>query len=180
MSITRLKQGLLALGSLLVLSLGVMFLGDAGETATDATSANQVAQVKRVVDGDTVEVTVNGERKKVRLIGIDTPETVDPRKEVECFGKEASNFLKDLVDGEGVSLEYDDSQGEVDKYGRDLVYLNLTDGTNVNEEMLRQGYAYEYTYSKPYKYREVFQQAENEARDAHKGLWSETTCNGER
>jgi endonuclease YncB( thermonuclease family) len=82
------------------------------------------ATIARVIDGDTVDVTRDGQTLRVRLIGIDTPETVDPRKPVECFGREASARAHELLDGQVVLLEDDLSQGDVDRYGRALCYLN--------------------------------------------------------
>lgn len=136
--------------------------------------------VTRVVDGDTLEIVLHGETQKVRLIGIDTPETVDPRKPVECFGNEASAHLKTLVDGQVVTVAYDATQGMTDKYGRILVYVTLADGTNVAEKMLRDGFAYEYTYNKPYELQKDFKNAEQVARDSETGLWSSESCGGKR
>ncbi|MDZ4826811.1 MAG: thermonuclease family protein [Actinomycetota bacterium] len=131
--------------------------------------------VERVVDGDTVRLT-NGD--SVRLIGIDTPETVDPRQPVQCFGEEASEYAHELLDGESVYLELDPTQGELDRYGRVLAYVWLPDGRHVNEEMVAQGYAHEYTYELPYRYQDEFQAAEADARAADRGLWSPDTCAG--
>lgn len=128
-------------------------------------------RVIRVVDGDTIVVEQAGKEEKVRLIGINSPESVDPRKEVECFGKEASAKLKEWLDGKIVQLERDDSQGNVDKYGRLLRYVWL-EGNNINRKMVEEGFAYEYTYDLPYKYQVVFQEAEQLARDGQRGLWS--------
>jgi micrococcal nuclease len=136
--------------------------------------------VERVIDGDTVDVWRQGETIRVRLIGIDTPESVDPRKGVECFGVEAGDYLRNLLGQQKIVLEYDDTQGQVDKYGRTLAYLLLPDGTNVAEQMLQDGYAYEYTYRWPYRYQSAFQGAEAEARETQIGLWSSDTCGGNR
>ena len=89
--------------------------------------------VPRVVDGDTVSIDIDGETKKARLIGVDTPETVHPTKLVECFGKESSQKTKEILEGKAVKIEYDESQGSNDKYDRTLVYIFLEDGTNFNE-----------------------------------------------
>ncbi|MDQ5952619.1 MAG: micrococcal nuclease [Patescibacteria group bacterium] len=139
-----------------------------------------VAIVQRVIDGDTVDVLWQGEEMRLRLIGMDTPETVDPRKPVQCFGKEASQHAHNLLDGQSVELEFDASQGEVDKYGRILAYILLPSGKNFAEVMLRDGYAYEYTYDKSYKYQNIFKNAEQDARDSERGLWSSETCGGKR
>ncbi len=132
--------------------------------------------VTRVVDGDTLAIDYNGVREKVRLIGINTPETVDPRKPVECFGKEASNRMKDLVEGKKVYLETDSTQGERDKYGRLLAYIYLEDGQMVNRKMLAEGYAYEYTYLRPYKYQQEFKDFQIFAKNSKVGLWADGVC----
>jgi micrococcal nuclease len=121
--------------------------------------------VKRVIDGDTVELTTG---EKVRLIGVDTPETKDPRKPVQYFGKEATAFTQRLVEGKRVRLAYD--QQRQDKYGRTLTYIYLEDGTFVNAEIIKQGYGFAYTRF-PFKYLEEFRQLEREAREAGRGLW---------
>lgn len=136
-------------------------------------------KVIKVVDGDTISVSMNGKTETLRLIGINTPETVDPRKPVECFGKEASNKAKSLLEGQNVRLEADSSQGERDKYDRLLRYVFLLDGTLFNKTMIQQGYAYEYTYNTPYKYQAEFKQTELEARTAKRGLWADNACPAE-
>lgn len=134
-------------------------------------------EVARVVDGDTIDVSIDGKVERLRLIGINTPETVDPRKPVECFGTEASNKAKTLLSGKKVILESDSSQGERDKYDRLLRYVFLEDGTSFNLLMVKEGYAYEYTYDLPYKYQTSFKQAQKEAEVNKAGLWGDT-CNG--
>ncbi|MEI7742023.1 MAG: thermonuclease family protein [bacterium] len=133
-----------------------------------------------VVDGDTIDVELNGAKQRLRLIGINTPETVDPRKPVECFGKEASKHAKELMTGKAVRLEADPSQDETDKYGRLLRYVFLEDGTNYNLAAIRDGYAYEYTYSRAYKYQKQFRAAQREAQSKESGLWAPGTCNGKK
>ena len=129
--------------------------------------------VVKVIDGDTVSVSIDGKVEVLRLIGIDTPETVDPRKPVECFGVEASNKAKSLLSGKKVSLEDDVPQGERDKYGRLLRYVFLEDGTNFNFLMIKEGYAHEYTYNLPYKYQSEFKKAQKEAMESKAGLWGD-------
>lgn len=141
----------------------------------------QTYTVTRVVDGDTIVVNLGGKEEKIRLIGVDTPETVDPRKPVQCFGKEASNKAKEMLEGKIVRLEEDSTQGNRDKYGRLLRYIFLEDGTNYNKFIIEQGYAHEYTYhSNPYKYQQEFIEAERRAREDQKGLWAPITCNGQK
>ncbi|MFC1509843.1 thermonuclease family protein, partial [Candidatus Omnitrophota bacterium] len=132
--------------------------------------------VTRVIDGDTLEVSINGQTEKVRLIGIDTPESVHPSKPVECFGMEASNKAKETLEGQQVRLESDQSQGDRDKYQRLLRYVFLENGTNFNKMMIEQGYAHEYTYNSPYKYQTEFIKAEKQARTNKAGFWADGAC----
>ena len=137
-------------------------------------------QVVRVVDGDTIVVTMHEKSVTVRLIGVNTPETVDPRNPVQCFGREASDFLKGLLSEKNVLLQTDSSQDMYDRYNRLLAYVFLEDGTNVNLSLIAQGYAYEYTYDKPYQYQEDFRKAQETAEKETKGLWNPATCNGKQ
>ena len=127
----------------------------------------QTAKVIRIIDGDTIEIEGG---QKVRYIGIDTPETVDPRKSVECFGQEASDKNKELVEGKEVWLEKDVS--ETDKYDRLLRYVWIGD-LLINEFLVREGYAQSSTYPPDVKYQERFNEAERLAREEEKGLWGE-------
>lgn len=135
--------------------------------------------VASVVDGDTIKVNIDGVTETLRLIGIDTPETVDPRKPVQCFGVEASNKAKELLSGKKVRVEKDQTQGDKDKYGRLLVYIYREDGLFFNKYMIEKGYAHEYTYDLPYKYQSEFKAAETYARENQLGFWSPSTCNGD-
>ena len=137
-------------------------------------------EVVRVIDGDTIEVQKNGTVKKVRFIGIDTPETVDPRKSVQCFGKEASAKATELLLGKRVRLETDATQDAYDRYGRLLAYAYLPNGVFFNSYMIEEGYAHEYTYELPYRYQKEFKAAEARAREAGKGLWNPAMCNGKK
>lgn len=140
---------------------------------------DQLFTVTAVVDGDTLKINNHDEIETVRMIGIDTPETVHPSKPVECYGKEASDYLKELIDGKQVYIEMDPTQGERDTYGRLLSYVYLSDKTLVNKRMIEEGFAYEYTYQTPYKFQPVFKQAQKDASDAGKGLWGDL-CQGSR
>lgn len=131
--------------------------------------------VTRVVDGDTIDVVGVG---RIRMIGLDTPEVVDPRKPVQCFGVEASNKAKEILSNKKVRLEADPTQGDKDTYGRALRYVYLADGTLFNKWMIENGFAHEYTYNIPYKFMNEFKAAEKSAREANRGLWSPQTCNG--
>jgi micrococcal nuclease len=138
------------------------------------------AVVTQVIDGDTVDVSLNDQVVRLRLIGMDTPETVHPSKPVECFGREASDQAKAMLAGQSVLLETDDSQDSVDRYGRQLRYVWLPDGRLFNLEMIAQGYAFEYTYNVPHKYHGAFVRAEQAAREQQLGLWAPEACNGEQ
>jgi micrococcal nuclease len=137
-------------------------------------------KVTKVIDGDTIHIDMNGTDEKVRFIGINTPETVDPRTQVQCFGKEASDKMKELAEGKLVRLEYDDSQGSRDIYGRLLAYVYLEDGEMLNRIMVADGYAFEYTYLTPYKYQTEFRELQNIARVSGRGLWNPATCDGKK
>lgn len=130
--------------------------------------------ISRVVDGDTIKAMIEGEEKTIRIIGINTPETVDPRKPVECFGKEASNAAKGMLDaGEVIMLTVDATQDDHDKYGRLLRYVTDDSGQDVGLQLISQGYAYEYTYDVPYERQEVYKNAQDTARSAELGLWGD-------
>lgn len=133
--------------------------------------------VTKVVDGDTIDVDMNGVTKRLRLIGIDTPEVVDPRKPVECFGHEASKKASALLLNQKVKLESDSTQKDRDIYGRLLRYVYRKDGLFYNKWIIKNGYAHEYTYIRPYKYQAEFKQAENYARENQLGLWQPGICN---
>ncbi len=136
---------------------------------------NQSLKVIRVVDGDTIEVEGN---KKIRYIGMNTPELHDPRRPVQCFGQEAYEENKKLVEGKTVRLEKDVS--EVDKYGRLLryVYLEPASGSGqtifINDYLTRQGFAHVSTYPPDVKYVDQLVDAQNEAQENNRGLWA--TC----
>jgi endonuclease YncB( thermonuclease family) len=123
--------------------------------------------VNRVIDGDTIELETG---EKVRYIGINTPESVDPRRGVQCFGQEASAYNKAVVVGKNVRLVKDVSN--TDKYGRLLRYVYLPDGTFVNLTLVQNGYARASTFPPDVKYSKTFMAAEREAREAGRGLWS--------
>ena len=136
-------------------------------------------QVLKVVDGDTIHISYNGKDEKVRFIGLDTPETKDPRKPIQCFGREATAKMTEFAENKNIRLEFDKTQGERDKYGRILAFVYNEDNKNLAYEMIRQGYGNEYTYnSNPYKYQNEFKEAARKAREENKGLWAENTCAG--
>ncbi len=144
-------------------------LAPMGDTVTGA-------RVSRVVDGDTVHVLLDGVDVTVRLIGINTPETVKPDSPVECFGPESSDFAKEVLSGRTVTLEFDASQGLTDQYDRTLAYVWLEEPggglTLFNVTSLAGGYAYERQYGPtPYAWKDAFVAAERAARSSEAGLW---------
>jgi micrococcal nuclease len=136
-----------------------------------ATAHGRPAFVMRVIDGDTVEVRYRGRNLDVRLIGIDTPETVAPGQPVECGGLAASRFTERHLDGERVGLEFDAER--LDQYGRTLAYVWLGDRL-FNRTLVAKGYAQVSTFPPNVKYVEVFLAAQRRAREANVGMWR--TC----
>ena len=169
--------------SILVLALALTALGCVGTPPSTGvpptapptlapltvTPSGTPARVVYVVDGDTIHVEIDGQEYKVRYIGIDAPETVKADTPVEWMGPEASAANKALVAGKMVYLEKDVSN--VDKYGRLLRYVYLADGTFVNGELVRQGYAQAITYPPDVKYQGRLRTLERQAREASLGLW---------
>jgi micrococcal nuclease len=134
--------------------------------------------VTRVTDGDTVQVTVAGEKRTVRLLGVDTPETVHPKKPVQFYGKEASNFTKNNLANKTVWLEYD--VAPLDRYNRHLAYVWLTKPGSgessirrgmFNAQLLLQGYGKVMTIQPNSKYADLFKKFQEEARTKKRGLW---------
>lgn len=146
-------------------------------TETDM-DKKKLFKVVKVVDGDTITVSIRGKNESVRLLGIDTPETVDPRKAVQCFGREAGSKMKSYVLGKFVKLVDDATQGNKDKYSRLLRYVYLPDSkaTFVNGEMVKQGYAFSYKQY-PTKMLERFNAWEKYARENNLGLWGSCPIN---
>jgi micrococcal nuclease len=131
-------------------------------------------KVISITDGDTISVSMDGKKEKIRLLAIDTPETKDPRKEVQCFGAKASQRMQDFVSGKYVRLEEDSNQPDRDKYGRLLRYVYLEDGTNINAEMVKQGYAFAYI-KYPTSQLDNMKNLEKSARESKAGLWDSCT-----
>ena len=128
-------------------------------------------QVTRVVDGDTIEVNYNGTEEKVRLIGIDTPESVHPDEEKNSeYGEQASEYTKQLLEGKTVKLEFDVE--ERDSYGRLLAYVYVDD-IMVNKKLLEEGLAQIATYPPNVKYVDEFTKIQETARENKKGFWAQ-------
>ncbi len=144
-------------------AIGIPYPGDL-ETAT----------VTRVIDGDTINVFLNGSEFTVRYIGIDTPETVDPNRPDDCYGEEASSRNKELVLDKTVGLEKDIS--EMDDFGRLLRYVWVGD-LMVNALLVRDGFAQAETEFPEVKHRDVFLELQTEAQEAGRGVWGEACAN---
>ncbi|CCF86104.1 thermonuclease family protein [Nitrolancea hollandica] len=134
------------------------------------------AEVTRVVDGDTLKVRINGQQEvqTIRIIGVDTPETKDPNREVMCYGDEATAKTQELVDHAGGKVELEKDTSETDRYGRLLryVWISNSDGrTMLNEELVKGGYARAVVYPPDVRYRERFSAEEERAKRQHLGLW---------
>ncbi len=123
--------------------------------------------VARVLEGDVLQLS-GGER--VHLIGVETPETVHPEESVERYGKEAKAFTRRLAQGKEVTLGYEAGGATKDRYGRTLAYVYLPDGLLLNLEIVRQGYGF-VSARFPFSRIPEFQEAENQAREARRGLW---------
>lgn len=147
----------------------MLFVGmtnsDSLKSSTITPNGNAV-KIVRVIDGDTIEIE-GGE--KIRYIGIDAPETVNPRKTQQCFGREATRKNKALVEGKTARLEKDIT--DRDKYNRLLRYVWVGD-IFVNLTLVQQGFAYSYSYLPDIQYQDAFIQAQREAQSARRGLWS--------
>ncbi|MDI1290941.1 MAG: thermonuclease family protein [bacterium] len=156
-----------------------------GPTTAGLTPKGETAPglgVIRVVDGDTIHVNRAGQDVTVRMIGIDTPETVKPDSPVGCFGPEASDFAKESLTGRTVTLEFDDSQGRTDRYGRTLAYVwvegNGGSLSLFNLDAVARGYARERQYGPtPFAWKREFRVAEDAASSHDVGLWA--ACSGE-
>lgn len=162
---------LLAIFSFLIISLGIgILLLVPSPISKPVPKATNSAFVAKVIDGDTIELESG---QAVRLLGIDAPETKDPRKSVECFGKQASSETKKLLNRKSVILEKDIT--EKDKYRRLLryVFLPLSSGQTlfVNDYLIREGFAKVLMIPPDVKYAEQFLEAQREAREEKRGLW---------
>ncbi len=159
---------------LIVLFAGAYYFRYTNDTSSHAGAPEESGSVVRVVDGDTIDVKIGGAEKRVRLIGVNAPESVKPETPVECYGKEASDYAKKLLEGKQVRLETDRSN--TDKYDRLLRYVYLASNGNstVNELIVEGGYARAVSYPPNTKYDSAFKAAELRAQEKEAGLW--TAC----
>jgi len=134
------------------------------------TAKQEIIELIKVIDGDTIIVKINGEEKSVRLIGIDTPE------KNECFEKEATRKAKELMENKKIKLEADNTQDDKDKYDRLLRYIYLEDGTLINKKLIEEGFGTEYTYKVVYKFQTEFKGAEKMAKEEKIGMWADSVC----
>jgi len=149
-----------------------------GPTSSATFAAHQVlaTTVDRVVDGDTLVADVGGRYQRIRLIGVDTPETVSPVKPVQCFGKQASDHLKALLP-KGTAIRLVGDAESHDRYGRPLAYVyRQSDQLFVNLELARDGYASLLTFPPNVAHESQFARAVDTARQLRRGLWG--TCGG--
>jgi len=138
------------------------------EGELDSGSASAVVQVSRVVDGDTIEVRLGGRSEDVRLIGVDTPETVKPDTPVQCFGERASHFTKRRLTGRRVRLDFGVERRDV--YGRLLAYVYIH-GRFFNPILVRRGLARSLTIPPNDRFAPRFRRFELDAARAGRGLW---------
>lgn len=144
-----------------------------GEFSTENTTQEKednLVTVTRVIDGDTIVVDLNGNEERVRLIGVDTPETVHPELGEQPFGREASNYTKSRLEGKEIRLEFDVQ--ERDQYGRLLAYI-WVGNEHFNATLLKEGYAVLSTWPPNVKYVDEFTKLQAQAREQGKGLWGE-------
>jgi micrococcal nuclease len=163
------------LGIILIGALLSWLQNNPSDQVPSPPSSLQEYPVLHIIDGDTIVIKTTTGEDKVRFIGIDAPETNVTNGAVECYGLEATEYLRYELEKETVTLEIDPSQGERDTYGRLLAYVFLN-GTNINQALVLGGYAREFTYDEPYKYRKEFKEAEVQAKEAQKGIWA-PSCN---
>ena len=138
------------------------------------------ATVARVVDGDTIHATIAGKDEKIRIIGLDSPETSKPGTPMECFALESTAAAKALLPvGTSIRLQADPSQDARDRFDRVLAHVVLPDGRLFAEVMISNGDAIHYVYGGvPSMYADRLAAAEAHARETQAGIWSTTTCSG--
>lgn len=142
---------------------------------SEANNKENYYEVVRIIDGDTIVVNYNNKKEKVRLVGLDTTESKDPRKKAQCFSREASSKIKELVSNKQVRLEQGQMSSNRGYFGRLLRYVYLPDGTLVNAWMIRQGYGYAYI-KYPFSKMEEFTRYQRQAKENKLGLWAEGVC----
>lgn len=157
---------------LIIIAINLLSNSNNNSKQKDSTLYNVI----EIIDGDTIKVSIDNKNESVRLIGINAPETVNPNKPIECFGKEATESLNKILIDRKVKLYRDRTQSDRDKYNRLLRYVNTNDGTDVGYVMIENGYAREFTYNSPYMKQTLYKKAELYAIGAKKGMWSFENC----
>lgn len=173
MKLTRSQQKKLisALIALIVIFAGNYFIESPQiDSITTGSVDPGFYRVVEVSDGDTIVVDMNSTEERIRMIGVDTPETSHPSKPVQCFAKAATGFTKNLVGNQAVRLESDPTNSNRDRYSRLLRYVYLKDGTLVNAEIIRNGYGFAYT-SFPFEKKNHFKKYQQKAEQRNIGLW---------
>lgn len=159
-----------------IMSIFIWYGQSQGWFASALESAEQhqpgMYAITKFSDGDTITVDMNGIQETIRFIGVDTPETHDPRKPVQCYGSAASAFTKNTLQAAGskVRLAADSISNNRDRYERLLRYVYLPDGTNLNLKLIREGYGFYYPYF-PFSKSEEFAASQKLAQTELKGLW---------
>lgn len=167
---------------LVVLVAASVFTFSAGESFgnlqanTFANADQDFFEITKVIDGDTIVYEKNGQSRIVRLLGVDTPETKDPRKPVQCFGKEASNYVEANLLGKKVKLVNDAYENKLDKYGRELKYVWREDGLFINADLIEKGLAFA-TPQYKFEFRDKFSAMQEIAEEKQIGLWNPEKCN---
>jgi micrococcal nuclease len=170
----RTQKKLISLvASLIVIGISWLATKYPGTTANIIKTAPPGSyRVVKFDDGDTIVVDMNGTQEKIRFIGVDTPETHDPRKAVQCFGQAAATYTKQLIGDNPVRLEADSLSSNRDRYNRLLRYVYLPDGRLVQAELIKNGYGFAYT-GFPFTKSDKFVQYQREAREGNRGLWKD-------
>ena len=133
-------------------------------------------KVERIIDGDTIRVTIDGRSVLVRFIGINAPEIEHSNETAECFGYNSKFYLQSLIANSSVRLESDPNDSNKDKYGRLLRYVYPEDGTILNEKLVREGYAFAVVYNKGNRYERLLKSAQMDAQQNKVGYWGATDC----
>lgn len=175
---TRTK-GLLFTGALILLAWALSYFADAPaavpetlETSGEEQSIVFTAAVSSVVDGDTIRVQTDDGLQAVRLIGVDTPEMAGSPTGAQCYGAEATSYVREWLEGESVQLETDPTQARYDTYDRLLAYVTI-DNVDVGEKLIAEGYAKEYSFrGKTYAKQSLYRSTEDAAMSEGRGLWS--------
>jgi len=174
------RIAILALVAIGIIACGGPSAASIGSPAATSAAPGTAASVSRVVDGDTLKARIAGRTETVRVIGLDTPESVKPGTPVECYALRASAEAERLLPvGAAIHLEADPTQATRDQYGRLLAHVWLADGTLYAERMIRGGFGIHYIYGGvPSIHARPLAAAEDAARAALSGLWSPATCAG--